>query len=364
MSDLLRITFMTTIGENVGDEFIRHGVKRILDSVLPQPYRPFYVNKHDINSLTEPRLDEDGTLGDKYFDSDVFIQTGAPVYWRHRNGQKSTNVGWHGWLWEDRILKEAERHPKFINLGAGSCMALKDGASFFTEDDECQRFVSHSLIRASLTTTRDPLATQIVRHILPPDCWDTVRQIACPAFLAGMPAPPRGIIALNFMPNGGHYVLSESDVPPEVWWPGDAREIAKNLRLFGRRVVFIAHDEAERIYMEQFREPGEVIFHSKSYKDYLDFYAECDLVVANRVHGAVAAAGCGVPSIIVGNDSRAEIGQEIGLPVFHVGVHSAERIIESARYEIMRRLDRRANLINLRDRAFIQYHHLLSKVFA
>src|SRR5687768_5857451 len=54
-----RVAFMTTVGKNVGDDFIREGICSILDDAIG-PYEPFYVNKHDLSTLGRPLLDEIG----------------------------------------------------------------------------------------------------------------------------------------------------------------------------------------------------------------------------------------------------------------------------------------------------------------
>ena len=42
----IKIGFLTTLGVNVGDEFIREGIRHVLDQ-CGVPYAPFYVNKRE-----------------------------------------------------------------------------------------------------------------------------------------------------------------------------------------------------------------------------------------------------------------------------------------------------------------------------
>ena len=71
---------MTTVNHNVGDEFIREGIRSFLDEVLGD-YDPYYVHKHDLATLHKPLLDETELLADKFRDADLIIQAGSPVYW-------------------------------------------------------------------------------------------------------------------------------------------------------------------------------------------------------------------------------------------------------------------------------------------
>ena len=57
----LRIAFMTTVGRNVGDEFIREGIRSFFDDCLPA-YDCYYVDKHDLTTLQRPLYDEIGAL--------------------------------------------------------------------------------------------------------------------------------------------------------------------------------------------------------------------------------------------------------------------------------------------------------------
>ncbi len=48
------------------------------------------------------------------------------------------------------------------------------------------------------------------------------------------------------------------------------------------------------------------------------FYSKAKLGIMNRVHGAFMMASFGKPSIIIGNDSRARMAEEIGLKSYFV----------------------------------------------
>lgn len=355
----LKIGFLTSLGVNVGDEFIREGIRAILDK-LGTPYHPFYVHKLEMESLSAAREDEPFLLSDKYWDSDVFIQAGAPVYWHILNGRStSLTSGWHQWMWQDRILNRTRDGPTFLNLGAGTCQAWNDDGSDFLADPACVEFARSASMQAEVTTVRDPLASRILASLSLPH-----ELLPCPAFLAAarhrIPGADTGLICLNLMPLGGHYELDpEFDAAA---WLLRCMVLVTRLRSFGR-LLFVAHDGAEADFMSKFAGPGERVFLAGGWRDYLDVYSSCRAVIANRVHGAVGAAGFGIPAIIIGNDSRASIGDPIGVPRFKAGgeVESIFGALESLLTAQRREADR---LRSLRDTALARYVELLRPIMA
>jgi 2-polyprenyl-3-methyl-5-hydroxy-6-metoxy-1,4-benzoquinol methylase len=321
---LLRVGFLTSLGVNVGDEFIREGIRSILDRV-GNPYEPFYVHKLDKRSLTTPAEDEQSFIVDKYWACDLFIQSGAPVYWFVLQGAShSLNSEWHAWMWKERILEEKEDAPLFVNLGAGSCQPWDEDGQSFLSVPSCAQFAVSASRRASLTTVRDPVAHQILKTLELPH-----EVLPCPAFLAGQrhqPQRPQGrYLAVNLMPLGAHYDLSR-DFNRDQWLK-ECFQLVQSLRRW-YPLVFIAHDRQERAFMTLLARGDERVIFSECWRDYLDFYSSIRGVIANRVHGAVCAAGFGVPSVILGNDTRARIGEYIGIPVLRSGSTEPVEIVD------------------------------------
>lgn len=358
----LRVGFLTTLGRNVGDEFIREGIRAALDAT-GVPYTPLYVDKHRPATLHEPAEDEVEMVADKYWDCDLFIQSGAPVYWHLLEGQAtSLTAEWHRWMWEERIFgspPEGKRRPIFVNLGAGSCQPWGGDATPFLTDASCADFARRAGARARLTTVRDPVAA----HLLTSLGLDH-RALPCPAYLAAArhrldAAPAGGHIGLNFMPLGGHFDLGAGFDP--LRWEEDCREIAALLRAMGP-LVFIAHDAAERDWLGRFAGGSERVFLAAGWRDYLDVYAGCALVVANRVHGAVCAAGFGAPGIILGNDTRAQIGCALDLTILQSGSARPGEVQEAAERLLAGRPAISSDLRTRRDAARRTYRDLLRPI--
>ena len=352
----LRVAFVTTLGANVGDEIIREGVRAALDAA-GLPYVPFYIDKHDRGSLGRPVEDEPQATTDKYWDADVVIQAGAPVYWHVLGGRStSLNCDWAGWLWRDRVLvRDGRPQPVFLNLGAGSSQPWGDTGRAFLADEACRAFARDLGRAAALTIVRDPVASGILdalgvaHHALP-----------CPALLASSRHQPlrgrTGFIGVNLMPLGAHHDVDGTF--DRVAWLASCTSLVRQLRGL-QPVVFVAHDPVEREFLQQLCAGGERVAYAPSWRDYLDIYAELDAVVANRVHGALCAAGFGVPAVILGNDTRATIGDFIGLPVFRSGTVPASEVVQTVARLLNGRESERSRLVELRDRTLERYAGLL-----
>lgn len=355
MTSYIKVGFLTSRKVNVGDEFIREGIRAILDG-LNISYTPLYVHKLSEASLHLPDADEVITVYDKYWDSDLFIQSGAPVYWHLLNGAStSLNSYWQKWMWEDRILQKKDCFPVFINLGAGSCQPWGDKGEAFLRDTACVQFARAASERADLTTVRDPVADHILNALRIPH-----KAMPCPAFLAAfrhrINEKTFGVIGVNLMPLGGHYdLLGNFD---SALWRKQCFVLCVGLRQIGK-LIFIAHDQIEAEFMGKFVLPGERIFLSDHWQNYFDVYAACSVVVANRVHGAVCAAGFGVPSIILGNDTRATIADYIGIPHYHVCDIEIAKVIQHVQRFLDKPDDEHFRLVELRKSTLDNYKDLL-----
>lgn len=302
----MKIAYMTTLGVNVGDEFIRAGIRAILEAANIK-HSALYVCKHDLTTLFRPVEDETLHVHDKFWDADVFIQAGAPVFWRNKDGTSSLTSPWFKYLWEERILTGRKT---FLNLGAGSCQSWSENAQTYLNDGDCTNYARQAFKAAKLTTVRDPVAFDISELV-----GGGAKAMPCPAFYAALgwrKVPKQAdLIGVNLMPLGCHHDL-DNNFDPAAWYK-KAFDITKALRRQGR-LVFIAHDVTEAGFMQRFVAPGERVFVGKGWRDYLDVYGACSKVVANRVHGAILAAGFGAKACILGNDTRAQIGEYVGVP--------------------------------------------------
>ena len=354
-----RVAFMTTVGKNVGDDFIREGIRSILDDAIG-PYEPLYVNKHDLSTLGRPVMDEIGVVPDKFAAADVLVQAGAPVFW-HLGESRCYREEWVRALWHERIFPLSKDKP-FLNLGAGTCQAREGEVGPLLDDPLCVEFIRQVGSCADLTTARDPLTHDLLGRL------DVAHELlACPAFHAarrvnaGRPAPARQVLAVNLMELGGHYLLKPENDPKR--WSDLILQTLPRLRE-RYELVFVAHDEAEVRFLRHCNYPHEQIFHSPDYRDYLSLYSRVGGIVANRVHAAVCVAGFGRPAVVLGTDSRIGICRPIGIPAIDTGEATSDWIVDSINEQMDRRDELMAERLALREDTAGQYAALIRQRLA
>jgi len=343
---------MTSLGVNVGDEFIREGIFSFLDETF-ENWEPFYVNKVELESLYKPLEGEKGVLNDKFRNADLIIQAGAPVYW-NLGTSTSYNVEWAEALWEKRIFKLGPEKP-ILNIAAGACQPYPDFPKTFLADPLCAQFAKKAATVCRWTSARDPLTSHILyslevdHDVLPCTAFHAARRVR-------ILKNDSNLIGMNLMPLGGHYKLKD-DIE-EGSWKNKIGVLLSQLRKW-HRLLFIAHDPAEKEFMGRYMDTGETLFYSSDFREYVNVYAQCAAVIANRVHGAVCSAGFGNPSIILGNDTRLLIGDYIGIPSYYISHISPEEIIEQLEESISSRKFEKQRLLSLREESASRYREAI-----
>ena len=282
----LHVTFMTTVHHNVGDEFIREGIRSFLDEVLGD-YDPFYVHKHDIDTLHKPLLDEGEKLADKFRDSDIIVQAGAPVYW-NIGPHTSYNVGWAKDLWFDRIFKLGPAKI-ILNIGVRLLPGRRTGPGRVDGRSALRRFRPGS--RPGLPMDDRPRSARLAVSCHPGNQ-------ARPAAVPGVSCRPKDGRLKNhperaggeFDRDAGHHLVKPANDPAH--WRNTVETVLPQLRKH-YHLLFVANDIAEAEYQKQFAIDNEMVFLSNDFRDYLALYATVQGIVANRVHGAVCVAGFG-----------------------------------------------------------------------
>lgn len=325
MPNSQKIAFITTWNTNVGDDFVREGIRAVLDTLLS--YRPYLIDKHNPETSVFSPCPEDHAvpITDKILDADIIIQSGAPVYWNlgPEPGQTCWSSEWIKPLWYDRIAKVYGKKP-VLNLAAGSAQGYFGGGDDILHDDECRNFI-HDLNRfCCLTTVRDQLAQDI--HMV---LGYKAHRMPCTSIFAWrrhMRAlqQDRSAIALNFMPMGGHFETAPAI--DRAAWAKNFQEIVRLLRREKCELQFIAHSLGEVDAMHELI-PKADIFFSESYQDYFAVYGRCRAGIVNRVHGGLLLAGSGAPAIIVGNDSRSRTIDEMHLFRYYVNNVEPAKIV-------------------------------------
>jgi hypothetical protein len=120
----MKISFITTVRHNVGDDFVREGLKFLISKTLPTTKLEFYnIHKHIPatsrfgfgrlrNLVWSERIEKYLPVFpalDKVMKSDILIQSGAPLYWYHKGGSNSANgIEWYEPLVLKRFLNQEQ----------------------------------------------------------------------------------------------------------------------------------------------------------------------------------------------------------------------------------------------------------------
>lgn len=360
----MKTGLITTLNTNIGDDFIRMGIQRILQSLNPKDRIEWVpINKHKPETVW-PRLHPKRrhlslptpfnnlvghTLKNRFESCDLIVQCGAPVVW---NG--CSQCEWNGPLWQDVIAPLSSSVP-VINLAAGSAYPLSVQSEQLEGDD--LKYIQSILGYCRLTTARDRLAQRLMQSAGTP-----VPLIPCSACLALDPLDgeiaSRRTIAVNYMPKAGHFdFLNELD---EHDWARTFRSVLTALKN-QYHVVFLCHNASEYQQAKALFPDFPAIL-PRSRRAYNRFASGVRFGVFNRLHAAVAFAGIGIPSVVVGNDTRTLMVEEFGLDVFDVRQIASEQILEAIA-RINAHIDEESRrLLTLRNKTLADYSERIAAV--
>jgi hypothetical protein len=369
------VTCITTLDHNIGDDFVREGILYLLERTLgsfsvslvhkhiPVTVRPewefFYASGFSRILDRLPRARGEfwsrmidmlplSPATDKVLNSWLLVQCGAPVYWAgaHKNE-------WYQPLIRRRLCSMKQR-ATLLNLGAGACLAYNAAGSELAKCPSDSAYIRELHGLCAVTSVRDSLSLQILNRL-----GLDAPLIPCPSIFARdywniSPREPE-YIALNFMPIGGHYDFRQN-IDSQRWTKIFQKFHAD---LSSRHpVLLVCHNNAEfRAAGRLF--PGSRRFVGATSREYLECYSRARFFIGNRVHGAFAVAGFGRPGLVIGNDSRARMMNEIGLKSLFVSDVDYTLLQDSCKdleAEVCRFPERFADMKNF---AFMEYQRIL-----
>lgn len=334
----MNISIITTVDHNVGDDFVREGLKFILKQRFKDEKLNFLsIHKHSpITSRFgfekfrklkySKRIDQlipKNWTKDRVLKADLLVQSGAPVYWCHEESHCYENE-WFLPLIEERF--SMNKNARLLNLAAGTCQTYHSDGSDFCE--KCNDYITKFYKDSTVTTLRDTLAKVVLNKI---NLEAPV--IPCSSIFAidqhQLKNEGEEYVVLNYMKGGAHYTFGQ-DIDFDKWKEEFKKfyfEIKKK-----ERVIFSCHNKKEVKEALELDPEAEIHYEKHDYLAYMKFYSKAKFGIMNRVHGAFLMASFGKPSIVIGNDSRARMLSEIGLQSFYVNDVDAALLHEQFEY--------------------------------
>jgi hypothetical protein len=369
----MRIGLITTLNTNIGDDFIRTGLLKVLkkarkgqeiEFVAINKHRPYtvYPGWHPVraaelaNFLPRGKTRAANLIGSllaapglsKFASCEAVVQCGAPVLWPGCH-----SCEWAQPLWRDIVGSLHQRIPVF-NLAAGSCYPWERQPASVEDQDDAEFLTTiHGYCR--LTTVRDHLSRNLFNSLGCP-----VTHLPCSALLAaGEPktsANGDGTILINYMPGGAPYDF-EQKVDPSAWRV-TVQKLSASLRK-RHKVAFICHNETERRAAAELAD-GLPIYLPRTVEEYFEIASGAKAGIFNRMHASVGFGGLGIPSIAVGGDTRLLMVEHIGLPFYFLKDATTVALEEKLEGLLLERAAQKERLLNLRREAMDGYVKAIS----
>ena len=334
---MLKIAIITTVNHNVGDDFVREGLKYILKKHFGKSLLFENIHKHSpittrrgfewfrYNGIASrvDRLLPLSISNDRLLEADIVVQSGAPVYWHHEiGGGHCADNEWYTPLIRRRFLKN--KNAKLLNLAGGTCQKYHSDGSEFLNCDKCKKYIKEFFNESDVTTVRDSLG----RFVLNGYGLDAP-VIPCSSIFAtdeyNLKSQKDEYVVVNFMEGGAHYTFGQK--VDFMKWKREFSKFYFNIKK-KYKVVFSCHNKKECSEAKKIDPNAEIFFQKNDFLSYMKFYSRAKFGIVNRVHAAFLIASYGNPSLIIGNDSRAKMAAEIGLENYYVNDVDSDLLLE------------------------------------
>lgn len=241
-----------------------------------------------------------------------------------------------------------------LGVGTGAFPLEKTVGSARDVFSDADRLYFQRLFAATkLTTVRDPLAKRLLAEL-----GRSAPLIPCAAFVAGrklerMATAPssRTLILINFQKYGANEDWGQG-VDPAAW-ASTMRALIQ--RLSERHdIAFLCHNALETRLAKDLA-PQIPQYQPDTVEEYGRLIARAKVGLVSRIHAAIPLAGIGVPSLVVGTDSRLGTVDLLGLPTRYVKEATPDNL-ESTLEELLKKAPQEAErLKSLREETATRY---------
>jgi hypothetical protein len=245
-----------------------------------------------------------------------------------------------------------------LNLSVGSCYPLERVPDEIPDVAD-REFHRRLLDLAQETTVRDEVAQTLYRGL-----GRDLPLIADTGLAAGEALEslfgvrdPRYVV-LNVQRRGANEDWGQGVDPG--WWQETAAKVVQTLSS-RHELVFVCHaDEEERLAAAL--SPNAIRLRPRTMEDYARVVSGAVAGLTNRIHAAIALASVGVPSVVVGTDTRLGTVETLGLRTFFVKDATAEALVDAVETTLSKAASERERLLTLRLSTIDRYARVIRRV--
>jgi len=244
---------------------------------------------------------------------------------------------------------------RVLNLSNGSCFPLEDIPQQLDNHDILfwQRVWKYSY----LITFRDKLAKKLLQPIIKYDA----PLLPCPAFILGETferfiEKKNNYIIINYQRKGANDDWGQK--VDEKKWKNTIIQIIKNLKK-RHKIIILCHNQVEEKIAKDLNLQDISILYPKNLIEYAKIISQAKAGLVSRLHASIPLAGIGVPTILIGTDTRLLSAELVGLKTYYVKDVLPEKIIDDVENLIEKSEIIKEYLFFLREKAKNHYIKIL-----
>lgn len=248
------------------------------------------------------------------------------------------------------------RGVPLIDAGVGSCFPLTDVPDRLLQSEN-RLFYAKALEYVTITSVRDTVAEKLIR-----DLGTTPELIPCAAICTGRIFEKSRLaldssdkyVAINFQRVGSNSDWGQNVDPAS--WMSTMQEVIRALEK--RHKVLILCHNAHEYKLAGLLAPHIIRFQPRTADEYASVINRVKVGLVSRIHAAIPLAGLGIPSLVVGNDTRLGAIDILGLPTCYVKSTSSKWLIDQLESLLSSIDSHRHRLLNVRETTLQKYSNL------
>lgn len=248
-------------------------------------------------------------------------------------------------------------HVPVFNLSNGSCFPLENIPEIMYESDS--KFWQRSLIYCHKTTVRDAVAKRLFQSI----GYDA-HLIPCLALASGysfgkLGERERKYIVINYQRKGANEDWGQN--VKEEQWKDIIKGVIINLKK-RHKIIMLCHNQVEVNIANELAIAGIEVTYPRTIETYAKVILAAKVGLVSRLHAAIPLAGVGIPSIVIGTDTRLFSAKLLGLQTIYVKDAISDILVDNIENLIINSDKERDRLFALREETKKKYITLLQEL--